>query len=326
MLMLCNYAYGQGTGTENEPFNYFAWIAGIIGTIGGGSGGYLLNRYFVNKDFEFQKQIEHEKWLLQRFNNLADTYYVPLAKFSFDARSNISRAIISKDPLAIKVAYYHVALFLTKYLEFKNTIGANFLLKPQSAENEAIISIRAILGLLPFDDLDLIKIENDVKKSNMSFSEQHFKRNTFKYFKNWIESDHCYKSRQLILDKLNQLQGLLDATSEQINHPEVARKEIVKISPAKNYDSPFYILFSSTKHIKKNESIVLFGGFELDKLQTCGFFIGQTQLTIESIDNDTVRLRMPNGINNGVYDVIGTFIISQTGNSDETVGIPINIV
>src|SRR3989442_10953604 len=209
MPILASYAQSTKEKTETgtqDSFSTSSIITTIVLTPTAGVVGYLLKRYFVNRDFEFQQKIEHDNWLYEQFYPLSLDYYVPLAKFAFDAVNSIAKAVaVPTNEGSINIAYFNMCLFLSKYTDFKNSKGANFLFKTRKFEQEAITAMSAILSSLPFDDLNVAKIHENMQKYNKKMTRR-FRDHEYEVFRNWLTSVNCPLSINLVMQKLDYLQ------------------------------------------------------------------------------------------------------------------------
>lgn len=325
---LVNNAYAEEEKNKFQ-FDYSEAITAIIVAPLGALVGYMLKRYFVNKDFEFQQKVEHQHWLLQQFSPLTSEYYVPLAKFAFDSFTNIERSQSAKNVQSIEVAYYHTCLFLSKYVSFKNEKGANFLFKNRTYEEEAIITISAILSSLPFDDQDLITIHDHMTTSKTIFTNTHYTGITFVKFKSWVLSDDCKESRKFIIDQLFYIQRILDQGGEEIAHPKLIDSSNLVIKSREKEDDIFYILSSSTKIATIGDKVQIFGGgFKEDRV-TYEFYIGNNVVGTKknSISDNVIEFTIPQNLS-GSYDIFSKFTVLrwQRIDTDYTIRIPIHIV
>ena len=322
-----NYAFAEEQ--SDSVFDYSEAITAIIVAPVGGLVGYILKRHFVNSDFKFQQKVEHQHWLLQQFNPLVSEYYVPIAKFAFDASTNIFRAHSSKNPQAIKNGYYHTCLFISKYVSFKNNKGANFLFKDREYEQEAIIAIRATLASLPFDDQDIIIIHKQITDTKTIFEDVNYSGSVFDKFSNWVLSDHCDRSINLVIKKLDYLQRILDQGGEDISHPELIDKSKSILSINAKDDDVFFILFVSTKVANCGDTIQVYGGGFIHDRVKYDLYVGNQKITNRNIpNNDLAEFVIPNNIDSGIYDIYAQFMVKRWGKEDheETIGIPIQIL
>ena len=109
----------------DQALTILGWIlAPILGLI-----GYGIRLYMNRRNIQFAKDVEHEEWLLQKFHPLAEKYYFPLARFSFETYTNMKHASKSHDKDVIDNAYLNFGLFIAKYINFKNETGGNFLFR-----------------------------------------------------------------------------------------------------------------------------------------------------------------------------------------------------
>jgi hypothetical protein len=317
------------TNDSQNSFSVSTIITTIVLTPTAGAIGYLLKRHFVKNDLKFQQNIVHENWLYEQFYPLALDYYVPLAKLSFDAVNSIARAVAApNNEISITMAYFNINLFLSKYTDFKNSKGANFLFKTRKLEQEAITATSAILSCLPFNDLDVAKIHENMQKYSKKIPTQ-FHGHEYDVFRNWLTSGNCPLSINLVMRKLDYLQQILDTGGEEIAHPELFNDndEVIKIIPPMPEDDIFYLLSSTTKYTGRGDTIAVIGeGFTHQRV-TYRFFLGGNELNIVEKTNNFIRLQIPNDINVGIYDIFARFSVSRFGGTDtaDTIGIPITI-
>ncbi|MDE2588044.1 MAG: hypothetical protein KGL95_00020 [Patescibacteria group bacterium] len=331
MPILESYAQSTNEKTETgtqDSFNTSSIITTIVLTPIAGVIGYLLKRYFVNRDFEFQQKVEHDNWLYEQFNPLALDYYVPLAKFAFDAINSIGKAVeVLTNDDSINIAYFNTCLFLSKYTDFKNSKGANFLFKTREFEQEAITAMRAILSSLPFNDLDIISINK--KMQNQKKPANQFAGHEYHVFRNWLTSENCRLSVNLVMDRLNYLQKILDTGGEEIAHPDAFddSNRPIKIIPPMPEDDIFYIYSSNTKYVQRGDTVAIIGSGFLHDRVSYSFFIGARELRTMQKNDDIIHLQIPNDIPVGIYDVFARFNVSRFGHidSNQTIGIPLTV-
>lgn len=325
------YAFGESDNSDDNPTqtDILGWVLVPFGVLVGGLVGYFIKRTFVKQDVQFQEQIEHEHWLLQQFNKLAETHYFPLAKFSKDAGTNIEKASISHEEKAIKISYYHFGIFLKKYFEFKKSTGANFLFRNRETETKAIQKFGGVLIGLPFDDFELKNMLEDMFAQGDKFNDSCFSKNEFTIFNNWITTDNCTRSRSLVIEKLKNLAQLLDAGSEEISHPELYRTNLKKEnSIAQDHDEIFWILYLSKKTAKSGDTLIVFGNGFKNPYVTFDFFIGNMLfLRVINKTDRYIELKIPERLASGIYDVYANFKVERWYKPQEdTIGIPLKIV
>ena len=296
--------------------------------IAGGIVGFLIKRYFNKRDLLDEKRLEHRNWLLQQFNPMVESYYVPLAKFAYDAHVAIRNASVSQDQRSIQIAFQNTCVFLTKYIEFKNAKGANFIFRNRDNEHIAIGKVQAILNGFPFDLLMLNKIALEMSKPAHKFITEYKNQEFYEYFEKWITSRHCNKSRQLVLEKMWKLQIILDLSGEEISHGKMLQQLLNISDPQKHVvakqNDPFYTISTNKKSIRKEESLFVFGkGFDNKKINY-NFYVGDKKIDVEFHTDEYVKLKIPSGIKDGTYDVFAKFK-NQEGIEDETIGLAVHI-
>ena len=307
--------------------NVLGWICVPIGTAAVGITIFWIKRYFNKRDLLYEKRLEHRNWLLQQFNPMAESYYVPLAKFAHDAHAAIRNASVSQDQRSIQIAFQNTCVFLTKYIEFKNAKGANFVFRNRDNEHIAIGKVQAILNGFPFDLLMLNKIALEMNKLTHKFITEYKNQEFYEYFEKWITSRHCNKSRQLVLEKMWQLQLILDLSGEEISHGKMLQS--LNISDPQKYvttkqNDPFYTISTNKKSIRKEESLFVFGkGFDNEKINY-DFYVGDKKIDVEFRADESVKLKIPSDIEDGTYDVFAKFK-NQEGIEDETIGLAVHI-
>jgi len=339
LLIPISYSYSQEQDESNSESadkpkevllkDVLGWIFVPVGTLFGGIIGFLIKRHFNKKDLIEEKRLEHRNWLLRQFNPMAESYYVPLAKFAFDAYNAIKIATTSQDQRAIRTAFQNICIFLTKYIEFKNEKGANFLFHNRNNEQIAIGKFQAILNGLPFDLLMINKIALEMGVNDHKFVTEYTNQEFYDYFKKWIISKHCNKSRQLVLEKLFDLQIILDLSGEEISHGESFQYSLKILDPKKyvasKQNDPFYIISTNKKSIQKEEPLFIFGKGLDNKKITYNFYIDDKKLDVEVHNDENVKLKIPNTIDDGTYDVFAKFKKPEE-NEDETIGLVVHII
>ncbi|MFZ0184669.1 MAG: hypothetical protein WAL88_07540 [Nitrosotalea sp.] len=327
--IIISYAEASDNKTDNKTdnttknnFDVPPIITTLILTPIAGVIGYLLKQYFVNRDFVFQQKIEHHHWLLQQIHSFAEKYYTPMAKFAWDSLQTISISSTSKNKHDIVIAYDNLSMFLAKYLEFKRTVGANFLFRDRAYENPVIKKIQAILTAIPFDELDLDQIAIDVTKSNNKLTIFPHNHSAYKYFESWIKSEYCKKSRDLLITKLFELQDILDDQGERISSPDYFLNSKSKESIPTSSNDIFWILYANTKYVHPGDDLFVYGeGF--DSNPKYDFILGNLSLNIVTKNKDYVQLKIPDKIDTGTYDLYARF--ASNGSTDETIGIVIHV-
>ena len=247
------------------------WLTVMIGAITSGFGGalaYGVKRYFLKKDTQHKKDLDHQNWLLQQMHSLAEKYYFPLAKFSLEIKRAISIAAPSKKLEDIKSAYYKTSIFVDKYLEFKENTGANFIFRNnRAAADDAMSKIQAVFVSLPFDERDFNQILREFQKAKESKTDIKYNTRPFRSFKNWINSTHCEKSRDMVMKKSFKLQQILDKQGERISNPDFIKKLDKQESNLSTKEAELWILRSSTKYVKQGDEVHIFGaGFTKEGL------------------------------------------------------------
>ena len=307
--------------------NVLGWDDFAIGAMVGGIVVFMIKRYFNKKDLAFGMRLEYENWLQKQFNPMAGSYYVPLAKLAYDAHNTIKIAAVSQEQHAIKIAFQNTCVFLTKYMEFKYKKGANFVFRSRDNEEIPIKKIRAILNGIPFDLLMLDKIALEVGKSRPKFVTEYNNQEFYDYFERWITSKYCSRSRQLVLEKLWDLQLILDLSGEEIYQGEKIKKvsnESDSKYVAKKQDELFYILSTSKKIIQKEEALFVFGGGFDNKKIIYDFYTGDKKMDMKFHTDEYVKIKIPNDVKDGTYDVFAKFK-NQEGIEEETIGLVIHI-
>ncbi|MCE2506720.1 MAG: hypothetical protein J4F36_09715 [Nitrosopumilaceae archaeon] len=339
MLVPISYSYSEEQSEDNTqqppakpkgvPLkDWLGWIFVTIMTTAGGIIGFLIKRHFNKRDLVYEKRLDYENWLLKQFNPMAESYYVPLAKFAYDAHAAIGTAAVSQDQRAIKIAFQNTCVFLTKYMEFRYEKGANFVFHSRENEYIAIGKVQAILTGIPFDLLMLDKIALEVGKGTPKFVTEYDNEKFYDYFEKWITSKHCNKSRQLVLERLWELQTILDLSGEEIYQGKKLQ-QILNIQDPKKYiatkqKDSFYILSTSKKTTQKEESLFVFGrGFDNEKIKY-DFYIGDKKMDVEVHTEGHVKLKIPSDIEDGTQDVFAKFK-NQEGIEDETIGLVVHI-
>ncbi len=286
----------------------FPVIAGIV--------GYFSKRSFEKRDFESQQKVQHANWLLQQINSIVSKYYVQLAKFSYDAYRNIDKASISQDDRDIKNAYYHISLFLAKYIEFERKFGANYLFVNRTKEQEAIENTRELWKSIPFDRQDINEIAGQINSDGDNIIDPSYLSVHFGYFSQWIKSNNCVRSRNDTKDKLWHLQLILDQEGERASQPTYFldwEKTHSKGGTKKaQEDDKTLITHVSPKYVKRRGRIVIFGkGFTN---YACEVWMGHYNITSnpqvkeiipnpKTTDNEYIEVAIPESIDQGTYDV-----------------------
>lgn len=329
MMLTTSMAYGEEAENiiETPTFEavliqYIGYILSPIAAI----GGLLLQRYIERNDIAKQEKIQHLHWLWQRFNTLAEEYYFPLAKFSADIGRGIDRSTKSQDERIIKITYYHVKIFLTKYAEFKKNTGANFLFKGigdrkgRDYEIAAIRKHREIMTILPFDELDINEIQNIVETPTAVFTE-----NAYKYFTQWITSEYCTRSQKLILEKLDCFHTILGIGSEKISHPESfdkreTNKDLEKCLEASK--NSLEVTSLTPKYVRIGDLISIFGkGFTTSGVR---FYAGEKVVDSIIVNDELVFLRIK-GIVLGTHDIYAKISGEMASDVKETIAIPVHV-
>jgi len=273
-----------------------------------------------------EKQLEHRNWLLKQFNPTAESYYVPLAKFAYDAHGAIKNAVASQDPRAINIAFQNTCVFLAKYMEFKNEKGANFVFYDGTDEQIAIGKAQAVLNGVPFDPLMINKIACEMSEQTHKFLTEYANEEMYGYFEKWITSRHCSKSKQLVLEKLFDLQLILDLKGEEILQGKLPSR--LNISNPKKYVSEkltegFYIISADKKTARKGSPLFIFGKGLDDEKTSYGFYVGDKKVDVELCTDEYVKIIIPNNIEDGTYDVFAKF--KNQGVEGETIGLAVHI-
>ena len=317
-------SYGHDNAIHIDFSEYLSTLSTYILTaIISGFIIYLLKRSFVNQDKIKEKDLTHQRWLLQYLHKLATDYYFPLAKFAYDAQINIKRASKFKETKSIQIAFYHISLFINKYFEFKEKTGANFLFKNQSSEDIAIKKFDAIFIGLPFDEIELKKMIAETF-DNGKFNPISLKQNNYKWFESWIKN--CTRSCCLIEKKLKDIERSLNTESEIISHPESSIKQIKQRSSQKPLFN-FYIIGINTKLARLGETIFVFGeGFDNEDIDY-EFYIDDICISdILYKNKNYVKFNIPKKIDDGVYDIYARFKVERRfTNYKYTIGIPLKI-
>lgn len=292
-----------------------------------GIAAYIIKRVFIKKDFENQQKIEHSSWLLKKSHSFAEKYYVLLTRHLYDFDDNIRHAILSKNESTIKDTYDHLTEFLKKYNEFEKETGGNFLFIERSNEMEAIRKMQSFFFGLPFDSTDLKSIiENNSTRS-------------FDSFTNWIKSDNCSKSKNLVKERVSELWPLLDDESEKIMHYDYflkfnKKRKIKKIKKTFKHifqkqgniqtNNSFYIHKVEPKYAKAGEKVLVFGnGFKTENIHY-DLKIKNFKMDKIIIDNTIVEGTIPNNISKGTYEIIADFKINDVV-GDEPMGLVIHV-
>jgi len=301
----------------------FPIIAGLV--------EYFIKRSFVKRDFESEQRIQHSTWLLQHIHSVVTEYYLPLANYGALAKRNIENASISKGGSDTKSAYYYIALYLAKIVEFERTIGGNFLFIEPRSENTAKVSALEIESSLPFDRKDIDEIAKEVnKKKDKVLNEPTFRSIHFNYFSSWIKSESCEFSRKQVQEKLEQFFKLLDNEGERALQPEyfMRYRQSERQGKVLEFERPLLTVNQiSPKYTRPGEKIYVFGnGFSGTQYK---FYIGNdlsVALThTTSNRNDYVELMIPAGIRIGAYDIFAVFK-DKVGNNAQTIRIVIHII
>lgn len=324
VLLLPIRSYGYDNSIDIDHSEYWSTLSiYILTAVSSGIIIYFLKRSFVNQDKIKEKDLEHQRWLLQYLHKLAIDYYFPLAKFAYDAQINIKRASKFKETKSIQIAFYHISLFINKYFEFKEKTGANFLFKNQSSEDIAIKKFDAIFIGLPFDEIELKKMIAETF-DNGKFNPISLKQNNYKWFESWIKN--CTRSCYLIEKKLEDLEHSLNTESEIISHPESLREQIeLRSSQKPLFD--FYIIGINTKLARLGETIFVFGeGFDNEYIDY-EFYIDNVCISnILYKNKNYVKFNIPKKIDEGVYDIYARFKVKRWFiNYEYTIGIPLKI-
>ena len=308
--------------------DYLGWFLIPFGGLVAGLVAYFLKRSFVKQDVVYQKQVEHEHWLMQQFHKLSDAHYFPLAKFARDTELSIERASVSLESKSTEIAFYHFCIFMKKYFDFKISTGANFMFRNQNTENDAIKKFNALLIGLPFDDLEL---KNLIESSftNAKFTVDYSNDPYFDLFKTWIMSNTCERSRSLVIEKLKNLARILDKGAEETSHPKSYDAQIEK-TPLK-LETPFdefWIIGLSKKSSKSGENIIVFGKGFTNPYVKYDFYVGNLQfLRVIRATDDLIELKIPERIGGGIYDVYANFKVERWyRNNEVTIGIPLKII
>lgn len=303
------------------------WLTVVIAAITSGFGSaaaYGLKRYFLKKDIEHQKQLDHSNWLLQQMHSSAEKYYFPLAKFSLETKTAISIASASKRNEDIENAYYKLAVLISKYLEFKENTGANFIFKNnKGAADKAINKTQAVFVSLPFDALDLNEIQREYLASKENKKSFEYTSKSYCSFKNWIKSDKCQRSRDNAMMKLFELQQILDNQGERISNPDFVNKLDSEDEVSSSEEARFWILRSSTKYAKQGDEIFVFG-YGFNEEIPYKFHIHDQELQQLNKFKNAIRLKLPDSIPPDTYDVYSTFEIDEK--TYETIGLVFHIL
>lgn len=305
------------------PFDITIIVSGLIIMPFGTLLIYLLKRQFLKKDLEFEKELEHEKWLSQQLTFLVPKFYSPLTKYAMNYYNEMECTDKSKNNQSIKTAYYHICLFFSKYISFKNEQGANFILLNRDYEEQVINTITAILRYVPFEYMNIISIHNFTE--NKIFDQENFSGEIFEKFNSWVKSENCDKSKKLVNEKMLYLKSILDHESEIIIHPKLKNKSNPIEKPKLKDDNIFYILYSSVKSSKRGKKVQIYGGgFTHNKVEY-DFYIGDTRIEIDK--DDVVELSIPMNFDLGTFDIYSKFTVNRGGRkyNDTTIGIPIYI-
>lgn len=314
-------------------------LTGIV--IAGFSAGFaglvtsLVKQFFIRKNFKFEqkvlaeklryeKDVEYEHWQFQKMHLLAEKYYVPLAKFSWDAMQNISISSTSKNNQAIDIAYNAIALFLSKYLDFKKTVGANYLFKDPQFEEGAIGKTQAILTGLPFDEIDIEKIVLNVSQSEKEIKQNPTSGIPYNHFLQWIMSDFCNQSRELVTKKLNEFQRILDQQGERISQPvDHVPRDNAESNPTSTSDVNIWISYLSSKVCQPGQEIFVYGNGFNDTTYSYKFYI-EKEVSHEKLNDNMIKISIPTDIVKGTYDLYAK--VTKQGRSEfNTIGIPIHV-
>jgi len=303
------------------------WLTISIGAItsGFGSGAaYTLKRHFLKKDVEHKKTLEHENWLLQQDHSLANKYYFPLAKFALEAKRSISISASSKKLDDIEMAYQKLTIFIDKYMEFKENTGGLFNFKNRMASAMAISKTQAIFVGLPFNESDLYDIRREYQSAKEDKKDLDYISKSYCSFKNWIVSNYCQKSRDHVMKKLFDLQGILDDHSEELVSPNYAASYYPKLTENNSIGGdPFWILRSSTKYVKQGDEVHIFGeGFTNPDI-SFKFRLGNRDLVSKKTFDNAVIIQIPGDISCGTYDLCAKYTINLV--PDETISLVFHV-
>lgn len=320
--------------------SFDAILTGII--IAGVSAGFaglatsIVKIFFVRKNFKFEqnvlsekrqheKLVEHQHWLFQKMHSLAEKYYIPLAKFAWDAMQNISISSTSKNKQAIDIAYNDISLFLRKYTDFKITVGANYIFLDREFERPAINKAQAILTGLPFDEMDIDKIVLNASQSEKKYQQTLTTGIPYKHFSQWIKSDFCSRSRMLVKKKLNEFQKILDEQGERISSPDYFdQKNKKEPEQSSTPDVNIWISYLSSKICHPGQEIFVYGnGFE-DSSYKYKFYLKEELVPFQKLNNNTIKISIPKEIPKGTYDLYARGNRSDE-NEFETIGIAVHI-
>lgn len=323
------HVYGEDEKSENgisteELITIAGWIlAPILGLV-----GYGIRLYMDRTNIQFAKDIEHEEWLLQKFHPLAEKYYFPLARFSFETYTSMKHASKSHDKGVIDKTYLNFGLFIAKYINFKNETGGNFLFRIRTRETLAIQKIRALLRIIPFDDIQINQIANEVNAKGSKFSYGVYWPSNYNIFSKWISSPNCKRSIESVIEKFYSIADNLDQGSEEISHPKLKSSFSKDTRNPVIFDpSQFYILSPNPKNVFPEEKVIIYGNGFLNELNKFEFYLGGHKIPFKIINDEYVELVIPH-IDSGLYDIYAKFYkhtFAGKTDEEESVGLAVNI-
>jgi len=281
---------------------------------------FLIKRVLNKKDFEHQQNIAHSLWLIKKLHNIAEKHYVILTRHLIYAEEAIKNAEIAHDNDILKTAYDRIKDLVKTYHKFEIDTGANILFIEREVENEVIGKIQSLFLSLPFDKQDYQNIKKD--------SDDRAKQS----FENWIKSNHCPKSKELVKKRLSELRILFDDQTEKILHHEYflksrKKKHFSNFLRKKSQipDDNFYIHKLTPKYVKKTEKVMIFGkGFQNENI-TFSLFLNDNSLEKTVKGDQLVEIIVPDAIPEGTYEITATFSHNKK-EGDEPMGLVIHII